>query len=223
MISLSKENFLKRIYSNEEKGLKFSSPSYMADALHVSNAAITDMARKLSVEGLVFHQLYKGISLTETGRQEALKVIRRHRLWESFLMNTLQLNWSEVHIEAENLEHHSSDVLIDKIDEYLGFPAFDPHGAPIPDRVGKMPDRADLQKLSDISMPGYYRVARVLDEDSVALDHLGRIGIFPDTEIKIIEKMDIDNGIVIFLHNKEIVISEMITNIILVESLNQKP
>lgn len=222
MISLSKENFLKRLYSNEEKGLEFTSPSFMADALRVSNAAITDMARKLSVEGLVLHQLYKGISLTETGRHEALKVIRRHRLWESFLMNTLKLNWSEVHIEAENLEHHSSDDLIDKIDKYLGFPAFDPHGAPIPDSYGKLPAARDLLKLSDISESGDYRIARVLDEDSIALEHLGRIGIFPDIEIKIIEKMEIDNGIVILLHDKEIIISEVIAKNILVESLNQK-
>lgn len=222
MISLSKENFLKRIYSNEEKGLEFTSPSFMADSLRVSNAAITDMARKLSVEGLVLHQLYKGISLTETGRHEALKVIRRHRLWESFLMNTLKLNWSEVHIEAENLEHHSSDDLIDKIDEYLGFPAFDPHGAPIPDSSGKLPATGDLLKISDITESGDHRVARVLDEDSIALEYLGRIGIFPDIEIKIIEKMEIDNGIIILLRDKEIIISEVIAKNILVESINQK-
>lgn len=222
MISLSKENFLKRIYSNEEKGLEFTSPSFMADALRVSNAAITDMARKLAVDGLVLHQLYKGISLTDTGRHEALKVIRRHRLWESFLMNTLKLDWSEVHIEAENLEHHSSDDLIDKIDEYLGFPAFDPHGAPIPDSFGKMPVTRDLMKLSDISVSGDYIVARVLDEDSLALDHLGRIGIFPGIVIKIIEKIEIDNGIVILLQNKETTISEVIAKNILLESINLK-
>jgi DtxR family transcriptional regulator, Mn-dependent transcriptional regulator len=222
MISLSKENFLKRIYSNEEKGLEFTSPSFMADALRVSNAAITDMARKLAVDGLVLHQLYKGISLTDTGRQEALKVIRRHRLWESFLMNTLKLDWSEVHIEAENLEHHSSDDLIDKIDEYLGFPAFDPHGAPIPDSFGKMPVIRDLMKLSDISVSGDYIVARVLDEDSLALDHLGRIGIFPGIVIKILEKIEIDNGIVILLQNKETTISEVIAKNILIESINLK-
>ena len=126
--------------SDHENGNAFTAFSFLAEELKVSNAAITDMARKLAVQGFVNHIPYKGMTLTQKGKTEALKVVRRHRLWELFLIRTLGMNWADVHEEAEKLEHHSSEKLIDRIEEFMDFPRFDPHGAPIPDRFGNIPN-----------------------------------------------------------------------------------
>lgn len=141
MSTISKENYLKVIFNQNELVNDFVTTSQMAQELDVSNAAISDMAKKLSSEGLITYEKYKGMELTSKGEKMALKVIRRHRLWELFLMKILGLNWSEIHDEAENLEHHSSDFLIDKIDEYLGYPEFDPHGHPIPKKERRYSER----------------------------------------------------------------------------------
>ena len=132
-MSVSTENFLKAIFHFQNEGLEANS-SRMAKKLGISNAAVTDMAKKLSRQKLIIYQKYKGLKLTEKGRTLAVSIIRRHRLWELFLHDVLGLSWAEVHDEAEMLEHQTSNFLIEKIDKYLGHPEFDPHGAPIPDQ-----------------------------------------------------------------------------------------
>lgn len=219
MISFSKENFLKHIYTNCENGVEFTSSSWLADELKVSNAAITDMSRKLSAEGMVNHYPYRGLSLTPLGQAEALKVLRRHRLWELFLIKTLDMNWSEVHEEAERLEHFSSDKLIDEIEKFLDFPHFDPHGAPIPDRSGKMPQLPDLVLLTEGKPETEYRVARVLDQDPHLIRYFSRVGLLLNTKIKIIEKFDFDKSINIFCNGSEFLISEKVGQTIFLEQI----
>lgn len=147
-MSISTENFIKGIYqiSDEPKGK--ASTSRLAARLNISHAAVTDMAKKLSQKGWVMYQKYREVKLTPQGEKLALKVIRKHRLWESFLHKVLKLEAHEFHHEAEMLEHNTSEFLADKIDEFLGRPDFDPHGDPIPDANGVLPASAQINLLS---------------------------------------------------------------------------
>jgi DtxR family Mn-dependent transcriptional regulator len=219
MISFSKENFLKQIYTDQENGGDFTAFSFLAEELKVSNAAITDMSRKLSVEGLVNHIPYKGLTLTLQGKSEALKVVRRHRLWELFLIRTLGMNWSEVHEEAEKLEHHSSDKLIDRIEEFMDFPHFDPHGAPIPDRYGSVPKMPELVLLTDAIVGGEYLVARVSDQDPHLVNYFTRVGLLLNTRVKVLEKFDFDKSISIQCNGNEFLISDKVGQTIFLEHI----
>ncbi len=129
--SVSVENIVKAIYSSHTLGENVKTGT-LAKKLNVSAAAITDISRKLSAKGIIDYEKYKGLSLTMKGRRIALNVIRKHRLWETFLHETLDLSLTEIHDEAEHLEHQTSDFLADKISEYLGHPNKDPHGQEIP-------------------------------------------------------------------------------------------
>ena len=214
MITFSKQDFLKNIYKQKEKGNDSTSASYLADVLNVSNAAISDMSKKLSVDGLIHYRPYKGLVLTSQGEKEALKVLRRHRLWEMFLVKTLEMDWSEVHEEAENLEHLSSDQLMDKIDAFLDFPDFDPHGSPIPDRDGNMPDSPVLILLNKAKTGEEYKIARVMDSDNKIIKYLGKAGLVIGARIKIIDKFDFDNSINVLINGKEIILSEKMSKTI---------
>ena len=210
MLTISKENYLKAIYKHRE-GENLPVPaSYIADELQVSNAAISKMAKTLSGEGLLDYQKHKGVRLTDEGEKFALKVIRRHRLWELFLINVLGLTWGEVHDEAERLEHSTSEFLIDKMDEFLGYPKFDPHGSPIPDKDGKLPDLPAVIKMSDCQEGRTYRVARVQDGDSQLMKYLTRIGINLNTEIRILEKFSFDHSIDIEMKGHNYLLSEKV-------------
>lgn len=131
--SVSVENIVKAIYSSHTLGENVKTGT-LAEKLNVSAAAITDISRKLSAKGIIDYEKYKGLSLTMKGRRIALNVIRKHRLWETFLHETLGLSLTETHDEAENLEHQTSDFLADKLSEYLGHPDKDPHGQEIPEK-----------------------------------------------------------------------------------------
>ncbi len=210
MLTISKENYLKAIYKHRE-GENLPVPaSYIADELQVSNAAISKMAKTLSNKGLLEYQKHKGVRLTDEGEKFALKVIRRHRLWELFLINVLGLTWAEVHDEAERLEHSTSEFLINKMDEFLGFPKFDPHGSPIPDRHGKLPELPAVLKMSDCEAGKTYRVARVQDGDSQLMKYLTRIGINLNTEIKILEKFSFDHSINVEMKGHHYLLSEKV-------------
>lgn len=210
MLTISKENYLKAIYKHRE-GEDFPVPaSYIADELQVSNAAISKMAKTLSDQGLLDYQKHKGVRLTGEGEKFALKVIRRHRLWELFLINILGLSWAEVHDEAERLEHSTSEFLIDKMDEFLGFPKLDPHGSPIPDKNGRLPELPPVLKM-ELCEPGKsYKIARVQDGDAQLMQYLTRLGIKLNIEIKIIEKFSFDQSISIEIKGQNFLLSEKV-------------
>ncbi|MFP5073178.1 metal-dependent transcriptional regulator [Pseudonocardia nantongensis] len=138
--SESVENYLKTIFLLSERWEGSVGVSALAERLRVSSPSASGMIRRLVEAGLVDHARYAGISLTPAGRASALAVVRRHRLIEMFLVTELELNWDEVHVEAEALEHSVSDRLLGRIDDRLGHPRFDPHGDPIPDREGRLPE-----------------------------------------------------------------------------------
>ncbi len=212
MLSVSIENYLKAIYHFTNKHGERVSTSSIAEALQISNAAISDMAKKLSEKGLLDYQKYKGLELTNEGRQMAMKVIRRHRLWELFLIKVLDLSWDEVHDEAEILEHHTSDFLIDKIDNFLQHPLFDPHGDPIPDEHGNLPEIPEVRSLSDCLEGERYTIARVDDKQVELMRYLTRIGIQLNTEVEIVEHFSFDNSINIKIKDKEFLLSEKVVN-----------
>lgn len=210
MSTVSKENYLKAIFDNVNDRDKNASITKIADQLAVSSSAISDMAKKLSKEGLVKYEKYKGIMLTSNGEKAALKVIRRHRLWELFLMKVLELDLSKVHDEAEILEHYTSDFLIDKIDEFLGYPDFDPHGHPIPKKNGMVPKVLGIIKLDDTEIDQEYEFIKVNDRDSSLINYLNKIGLKLRSIIEVVDKINFDNSVTIKYDNKIVTLSKKI-------------
>ena len=138
MLSLAEENYLKAIYHLSEDGTKDVLTNALADSLSTKAASVTDMIKKLSAKSLISYKKYYGVNVTAKGKSQALQVIRKHRLWETFLVQKLDFTWDEVHEIAEQLEHIQSPRLIEKLDEFLDYPTVDPHGDPIPNGKGKI-------------------------------------------------------------------------------------
>lgn len=187
MPSLTIENYLKAIYQlcQAQEGAptdrlagttKVAATGKVAAALGVSPGTVTSMLRTLSSSGLAEYTPYEGVRLTEAGRSLAVRVVRRHRLIELFLVRTLQLSWDAVHAEAENMEHAVSDFLVDRIDAYLGFPTVDPHGDPIPRSDGTIPPQSD-RPLAACPVGSQFRLVRVLDQSPEFLRYLTHSGL----------------------------------------------
>ena len=177
MPSLTIENYVKTIYqicARRDSGP--AATGELAGALGVSPGTVTSMLKTLAESGLVTYTPYEGARLTDAGTTLALRVVRRHRLIELFLVKTLELAWDQVHEEAENMEHAVSDVLIDRIDALLGFPDTDPHGDPIPRADGTMP-RPEYQRLSDWAKDMPFRLVRVMDQSPEFLRFLSEAGL----------------------------------------------
>jgi DtxR family Mn-dependent transcriptional regulator len=174
---LTIENYVKTIYRIcARQGNRPASTGRLAELMDVSPGTVTSMLKTLKDAALAEYKPYEGVRLTETGRMLALRVLRRHRLIELFLSKTLNLTWDEVHEEAENMEHAVSDLLVDRIDEYLGFPGVDPHGDPIPKSDGTVtyPHTTSLAKWP-IGEP--FRLVRVLDQSPEFLRYLSETGL----------------------------------------------
>jgi DtxR family transcriptional regulator, Mn-dependent transcriptional regulator len=177
MASLTVENYVKTIYLlAQEAGGGAVATGQIAAALDVLPGTVTSMLKTLDESNLATYTPYEGVRLTSSGRALALRVLRRHRLIEQFLAQTLNLTWDEVHHEAENMEHAVSDSLIDRIDDYLGHPATDPHGDPIPKADGTMALAAD-RPLSECAVGDRFRIARVIDQSSDFLRYLSKLGL----------------------------------------------
>jgi DtxR family transcriptional regulator, Mn-dependent transcriptional regulator len=216
VLSFTEENYIKAIYKLSAGGQDGVNTNSIAEALETKAASVTDMLRKLSAKGMVDYVKYKGVSLTEAGERLALKVIRKHRLWEVFLVDKLKFNWDEVHEVAEELEHISSELLTRRLDEFLGHPQFDPHGDPIPSEDGKL--KLKPQKLlaeMDVHTDGL--VVGVNDSQPLFLQYLDKMGIFLGAKIKVLDKIPYDNSLEINIENKKnlVVSSEVARNIFL--------
>ncbi len=216
MPSISKENYLKAIFIGNRADKKPLTTTEIASRLEISNAATSEMARKLADSGLIKYEKYKGLRLTKKGERIAVNVIRRHRLWELFLLKVLKLNWAEVHDEAEKLEHISSEKLIDKIDEFLNYPKFDPHGEPIPDKNGELPDLPKTIKLSETEIGKEYFVIKVDDSSNELMNYLTKIGLKLYEKIKVADKLKFDNSVIIMLKSKQINLSKKVAESIFV-------
>lgn len=218
MNNVSKEDYLSAIYKhrNVDGSIK---ANQIAENLAISNAAVTDMLKKLKKDGYVEYERYRGISLTIDGEQYAKNMIRRHRIWEVFLNRIVGMPWHKVHDEAEQLEHSSSDELINRLEEILEFPEYDPHGDPIPDKNGVLPKIENGNMLSGFKSGAKVKVVRVNDFDSGFLKYISGIGIKLNAEFKIKNIIDFDNSVVIEINNSEKVLSsKMASNIFVLET-----
>jgi len=209
MKNISKEDYLSVIYKSSDSSGEIKA-NQIAEKLNITSAAVTDMLRKLSKEGYVDYKRYKGIKLTKSGENYARNMVRRHRIWEVFLYQIVGLPWDKVHGEAENLEHSSSDELIDKLEEMLDYPEFDPHGDPIPDKNGKMPNSNLGVPLSAIEPGNIVRVNRVPDFDSSFLQYISKIGIELNKEITVLDSLEFDHSLSIKVDKKETNISNKV-------------
>jgi DtxR family Mn-dependent transcriptional regulator len=192
--SLTIENYVKAIYQVAGHEGRPAATGKLAEALAVSPGTVTSMLKTLSESGLAEYAPYEGARLTDAGRTLALRVLRRHRLIELFLSRTLQMNWDEVHEEAENMEHAVSDLLIDRIDASLGYPPVDPHGDPIPRADGTLATQ-ELRPLTDCPVGFAFRLARVADQSSEFLRFLSESGLPLETEGRIVANQ-LEAGIV---------------------------
>ena len=221
MNTISTENYLKKIFNHSHTFSENINTVKLAQELSVSKAAISDMAKNLSRKGLVNYEKYKGMELTDKGERIALNVIRRHRLWELFLVKVLDLSWSEVHEQAEILEHHTSENLIDRIDEYLGFPNFDPHGHPIPKKNGVLPEKRYFITLADAKEGSSYKLMQVDDGDKNLINYLSKVGFVLNTEFEVIHKLSFDKSITIKFKNKTLSLSQQITESVYLKEIKK--
>jgi len=204
-LSFSEENYLKAIWHLSEDGRKSVGTNELAARLGTAPASITDMVKKLSSKKLVKYEPYQGVKITDKGSSGALLVIRKHRLWETFLVQKLGFQWDEVHEVAEQLEHIRSDELINKLDDFLGKPAFDPHGHFIPDRNGRF-QQVNRSPLASLDTDVLAVVGSIRNGTPELLQYLSRIGIHIGVTIKITERRTFDGSLEIEVNRKNPVV-----------------
>ena len=206
MTTRAEENYLKAILKLSEDRENSISTNAIADELSTKASSVTDMIKRLTDKQLVDYIPYHGVSLTEEGLKKAIEVIRKHRLWEVFLVNKLNFQWDEVHDVAEQLEHIRSTKLVNALDKFLGFPKHDPHGEPIPNKKGQFP-RSFSQPLSVLSVGAKGQVIGVAQDNPVFLKYLDSLNITLGTMVKVIKKIDFDLSMEIKINDKHIQIS----------------
>ena len=196
MHSLTEENYLKTIYRLAQvEGSKIT-PTSIAEGVNVNAASVIDMIKKLTEKKLISYDKIKGAKLTDKGTRVALMIVRKHRLWEVFLQDKLGYSWDEIHEMAEQLEHIKHDDLADRLDKFLGYPAYDPHGDPIPKSNGQMPNSFKTL-LSQIEIGKTCRVAAVKDTSTIFLQYLLQLSVSIGTKIKVIDKVAFDGSMII--------------------------
>jgi DtxR family Mn-dependent transcriptional regulator len=202
MHTLSEENYLKAIYLIGLKGNSKITPTSIAETLGNNPASVIVMLRKLADKKLINYEKSKGVKLTDNGKKTALSIVRNHRLWEVFLLEKLRYKWDEVHEMAEQLEHVHQTELADRLDKFLGFPKYDPHGDPIPSSKGEVPN-APKSTLSDIGSGKLCQVVGVRDTSPEFLQYLQRLNISIGTKIKILDKIEFDGSVSIVIGRAE--------------------
>lgn len=193
--SRAEENYIKAIYKLAENQPKVATNSIAAE-LETKASSVTDMLRKLADKSLIHYKKYQGVRLTDAGEKLALKVIRKHRLWEVFLVEKLKFGWDQVHDIAEQLEHIASPELVNKLDAFLGYPKFDPHGDPIPDADGNLPDTNRLP-LAEVEPGKKYVVRNVTQDNTEFLSLVESLGLTLGLEIELIKRVSFDQSLII--------------------------
>lgn len=210
------EDYLKTIYELETRH-GAASTNEIAAALRIAAPSVSGMIRRLSSQGLITHEPYKGVQLTREGRRAALRTIRRHRVIEAYLTQALGYPWDRVHDEAERLEHAASDELIDRMAAAIGEPETDPHGAPIPTREGTLIADPPLSSLAELADGGKARIARVGDRDAERLRYLATLGMAIGAEVELVTREPYDGPITVRVDGKRRVIGSELARQILVE------
>ena len=218
IFTTSEENYIKRIFHlQQETGLV--NTNSLAAEMQTRPASVTDMLKKLKGKKLLQYEKYKGFKLSEAGKKAALEVVRKHRLWEFFLVEKLQFDWDKVHPIAEELEHISSAELVQRLDNFLGNPSFDPHGDPIPDKNGKIPV-IKQQSLSDIPYKKNVTVSSVSNQTAQMLDMLRHYNIAIGTQLLVLKKFEFDGSLEIKVSKQNAcIISEQVAKNVFVHDV----
>ena len=215
MNTFAEENYLKAILSLSIQSGELVSTNEIASEINTSAASVSDMLKKLQEKDLIIYTKYKGVSLNKKGEKIAVNILRKHRLWETFLVRKLDFNWDEVHDVAEQLEHIKSERLMDKLDSFLNFPKFDPHGEVIPTKDGEIP-KTDRIPLSEIEENSKGTVLGVTLDDSSFLQYLNKLEIQIGTEIEVFDRIDFDKSVNISINNKKQNISNQVAKHLLI-------
>jgi DtxR family Mn-dependent transcriptional regulator len=205
MNSFTEENYIKAIYHLSEDGKQIVSTNGITELTNTRASSVTDMLKKLAEKGLINYIKYQGVTLTGKGRSTAIGIIRKHRLWELFLVEKLGFKWDEVHDIAEELEHIKSDILVDRLEEFLGNPKVDPHGDLIPDRYGKFHAK-DLIRISEMEEGDEGIISGVSEHSPKFLQYLEKRGLILGSRIAVKEVIEFDESVILTLDNKEITI-----------------
>ena len=217
MNSLTEENYLKAIWKLMEKG-EVVYTNEIAHRMKTKAASVTDMLRKLANKKLINYKKYNGVTLTSSGKKVAVSIIRKHRLWEMFLVEKLNFKWDEVHDIAEQLEHINSEKLIEQVEKILNYPKFDPHGDPIPDKNGKFSEKKSVL-LSEIKKNSVCLMTGVVDHSEKFLRYLDNIGVSLGNSIKVKDIIDYDKSVQANINGKKtIFISSHVAKNILVRT-----
>ena len=214
MNTLAEENYLKSIYHLSLNSASVST-NQMAAFLSTKASSVTDMLKKLAEKELINYTPYQGVTLTPAGEKIAVNIIRKHRLWEYFLVEKLNFKWDEVHEMAEEMEHISSNELIDRLDKFMGYPKYDPHGDPIPDCNGLFKVH-DLKMVSSILTGDCGIIFGVRDHSSAFLKYLEKQELTIGKKIKVAEIIEFDQSMVLQLDDKKIQISREVANNLLI-------
>lgn len=219
MLTATEENYIKAIFHLSNGGERAVSTNTIAEELNTAAASVSDMIRKLAKKGFISYKKYHGVNIDEKGKSVALHVIRKHRLWEVFLVDKLSFHWDEVHEVAEQLEHIVSPLLVSRLDEFLGFPKIDPHGDPIPDENGEIKVGPQFSLIDlDLQIPAV--ITAVESSESLFLQHLDNLGIRLGTRIRIVNRAAFDGSLTLQLENKNnVFISKEVAGNLLVRNL----
>jgi DtxR family transcriptional regulator, Mn-dependent transcriptional regulator len=214
MNTLAEENYLKAIYHLSHQADNVST-NQIAAALNTKAASVTDMLKKLADKQLINYTPYQGVSLTGPGEKIALLIIRKHRLWEYFLVEKLSFKWDQVHDMAEELEHISSKELIDRLDQFMGYPKYDPHGDPIPDSHGNLKTH-ELKPISSAEINSSGVISGVRDHSPEFLQYLDKQQLTIGKKIKVIEVVTYDHSMILQVSNNKVHISREVANNLLI-------
>ena len=217
MNTFAEENYLKAILSISLQEEELVSTNSIAAEMNTSAASVSDMLKKLQEKKLIIYKKYKGVALNKQGKSIAVNILRKHRLWETFLVRKLDFNWDEVHDVAEQLEHIKSEELIDKLDSFLNYPKFDPHGEVIPTKEGTIP-QTDRVLLSEIEENTNGIVLGVTLDETSFLQYLNKLEIEIGTEIQIFDRIDFDKSVNISINNKKQNISNEVAKHLLIKN-----
>ncbi|WP_316815369.1 metal-dependent transcriptional regulator [Pedobacter nyackensis] len=216
MQSFTEENYLKIIYHLSQNNEEAIQTNAIAEKMQTKAASVTDMIKKLAEKQLINYKKYQGVTLTPAGKSAAINIVRKHRLWEVFLVEKLNFKWDEVHDIAEDLEHIKSTELIERLDEFLAFPKSDPHGDPIPDKNGQF-DTIPFTKLSKLKSGEKGLIMGVSEHSSAFLKHLEKLGLTLGKKITITEINDFDSSVELMVEQKRISVSREVAKHILIK------
>ena len=216
MITLTEENYLKAILTISLNTSDKISTNSIADETGATAASVSDMLKKLQDKNLIKYKKYKGTKLSKKGIKRAVEILRKHRLWETFLVNKLAFNWGEVHDIAEQLEHIKSEKLVNRLDDFLNHPQFDPHGEPIPSKNGKIP-KSNTIGLNEVTKGAKGHVMGVTLDEKTFLDYLTKLNISIGTKIEILEIINFDQSLSIKIENKKTHISHDVAKYLLIK------